>query len=434
MLPEPPSPASSCQEGLLHGVPASFKASFCIRGTISDACSKVLDGFRSPYTATAPQRLLDAGARMIGKCNQDEFAMGASSIYSCYGPVANPHSPGIASEAPTLLSAGGSSGGSAASVAGGTSLVSLGSDTGGSVRQPAAFCGVVGFKPTYGRLSRHGLIAFASSLDTPGLVTRTVADAALCYDIMAGHDAADDTTIRASRCPLPSAEDIATALRKSTSDAPTGHAWSDSPLACFGPELLHGRLPTASSKSSAVPDALLAQLRGKRIGIPAQCAVAELPGAITAAWQQSAQWLEDAGAIIVPVSIPLMRQALSAYYILAPAEAASNLARYDGVRYGLRVDPSTANKHDEGGSGLERMYTATRSAGFGPEVQRRILTGNIVLSSSRRAEFYDAASRLRVELRNAMDLLFHGAEECVRQHVFLLFLSALTFMRTLECV
>jgi aspartyl-tRNA(Asn)/glutamyl-tRNA(Gln) amidotransferase subunit A len=419
MLPGKPWPSSSCSDGLLQGVPVTFKASFCIKGTVSDACSDILDGYVAPYTGTAPQRLLDAGARMMGKCNQDEFAMGASSTFSRYGRVVNPHSPGLLAEnqpgaaAGANLSAGGSSGGSAASVAAGTSLVSLGSDTGGSVRQPAAFCGVVGFKPTYGRLSRHGLIAFASSLDTPGIVTRTVADAALVFDVMAGHDPADDTSIRTKRRSLPSAEDVSKALHDSVADGgtPQARARSDS---CFGADLIHGRLPTMATSSSAAPDGLLAHMRGKRVGIPAQCDVAELPGAIRSAWEQSAQWLADAGSEIVPVSIPLMQRALSAYYILAPAEAASNLARYDGVRYGLRVDPQECDESQTAEeaevSGLERMYSATRSAGFGPEVQRRILTGNIVLSSSRRAEFYDAAARLRVELRHAMDRLFHAAD------------------------
>ncbi|KAA0152402.1 hypothetical protein FNF27_01628 [Cafeteria roenbergensis] len=406
--------------GLLGGVPLGAKASFCVEGTVSDACSDVLDRYRPPYTATAPARLLESGCRLVGKHNQDEFAMGAANLYSAAGPAVNPHSPGLLdARHKAILTPGGSSGGSAAAVAAGSCLVALGSDTGGSVRLPAAYCGVVGLKPTYGRLSRHGLIAFASSLDTPGVLARCVADAALALDAAAGTDPLDDTTVRQSRIApeaLPTRADIARML-----DSPAGQPVSVSSAAAaapgaFSPALVHARRPTAAGRSAAGPDAplpegLRAAIAGKRVGILAECHVAELPEAALRSWQEGARWLEDAGAVVVPVSVPEVRTALPAYYVLAPAEAASNLSRFDGVRYGLRAEgaaPAEGEGDAAGRStgGLERMYTATRSEGFGPEVQRRILAGNFVLSAEAKSSYYDAAVAARRALRLAMEGLF----------------------------
>ena len=417
--------------GLLGGVPLGAKASFCVEGTVSDACSDVLDRYRPPYTATAPARLLESGCRLVGKHNQDEFAMSAANLYSAAGPAVNPHSPGLLdARHKAILTPGGSSGGSAAAVAAGSCLVALGSDTGGSVRLPAAYCGVVGLKPTYGRLSRHGLIAFASSLDTPGVLARCVADAALALDAAAGTDPLDDTTVRQSRIApeaLPTRADIARML-----DSPAGQPVSVSSAAAaapgaFSPALVHARRPTAAGRSAAGPDAplpegLRAAIAGKRVGILAECHVAELPEAALRSWQEGARWLEDAGAVVVPVSVPEVRTALPAYYVLAPAEAASNLSRFDGVRYGLRAEgaaPAEGEGDAAGRStgGLERMYTATRSEGFGPEVQRRILAGNFVLSAEAKSSYYDAAVAARRALRLAMEGLFgqggvsHLAEE-----------------------
>ncbi|CAE7288235.1 gatA [Symbiodinium sp. KB8] len=417
--------------GLLGGVPLGAKASFCVEGTVSDACSDVLGRYRPPYTATAPARLLESGCRLVGKHNQDEFAMGAANLYSAAGPAVNPHSPGLLdARHKAILTPGGSSGGSAAAVAAGSCLVALGSDTGGSVRLPAAYCGVVGLKPTYGRLSRHGLIAFASSLDTPGVLARCVADAALALDAAAGTDPLDDTTVRQSRIApeaLPTRADIARML-----DSPAGQPVSVSSAAAaapgaFSPALVHARRPTATGRSAAGPDAplpegLRAAIAGKRVGILAECHVAELPEAALRSWQEGARWLEDAGAVVVPVSVPEVRTALPAYYVLAPAEAASNLSRFDGVRYGLRAEgaaPAEGEGDAAGRStgGLERMYTATRSEGFGPEVQRRILAGNFVLSAEAKSSYYDAAVAARRALRLAMEGLFgqggvsHLAEE-----------------------
>lgn len=405
--------------GLLGGVPLGAKASFCVEGTVSDACSHVLDRYRPPYTATAPARLLESGCRLVGKHNQDEFAMGAANLYSAAGPAVNPYSPGLQQDGTALLTPGGSSGGSAAAVAAGSCLLALGSDTGGSVRLPAAYCGVVGLKPTYGRLSRHGLIAFASSLDTPGVLARCVADAALALDVAAGSDPLDDTSVRQQRLAtsaLPSRADIARML-----EAPAGQPVSVSAAAAaapgaFSPALVHARRPTAAGRSaggpdSPLPEGLRAAIAGKRVGILAECHVAELPDAALRSWQEGARWLEDAGAIVVPVSVPEVRTALPAYYVLAPAEAASNLSRFDGVRYGLRAEgtaPAEGDSETAGRStgGLERMYTATRSEGFGPEVQRRILAGNFMLSAAAKSSYYDAAVAARRALRLAMEGLF----------------------------
>ncbi len=309
--------------GRLDGIPLAIKDLFCTQGVRTTACSHILDGFVPPYESTVTANLRRAGSVMLGKTNMDEFAMGSSNETSFYGPVNNPwHRRGDNRN----LVPGGSSGGSAAAVSARLCLGAVGTDTGGSIRQPASFCGIVGMKPTYGRCSRWGTIAFASSLDQAGPMTRNVRDAAIMLGAMAGFDAKDST-----------------------------------------------------SADLAVPDfeAVLGQgVKGLRIGIPAEYRVEGMDPEIAALWDQGAEWLKSAGAEIVDVSLPLTRYALPTYYIIAPAEASSNLARYDGMRYGLRVD----------GASPDATYEATRAAGFGTEVRRRILIGAYVLS----AGYYDA--------------------------------------------
>jgi aspartyl-tRNA(Asn)/glutamyl-tRNA(Gln) amidotransferase subunit A len=312
--------------GALAGVPIAFKDNLCTRGVATTAGSKILEGWQPPYTATVVDDVVRAGAIPVGKTNMDEFAMGSSTETSAFGPTLNPLDP---TRVP-----GGSSGGSAAAVAAGMTPLSLGSDTGGSIRQPAALCGLVGVKPTYGLVSRYGLIAFASSLDQIGPFATNVADAATLLEVIAGHDPLDSTSL---------------------------------------PE------PTPS---------LVAHLDdgvgGKRIGL-----VRELyEGAddeVVAQVNRAADALRDAGAIIVELSIPELRLGLSAYYLIAPAEASSNLARYDGVRYGLRVD----------GEDVTAMYEATRTAGFGAEVKRRIMLGTYALSAGYYDAYYGQALKVR---------------------------------------
>jgi aspartyl-tRNA(Asn)/glutamyl-tRNA(Gln) amidotransferase subunit A len=316
----------------LDGVPIAVKDVFCTRDVLTTAGSHILDGFRPPYEATVTEKLWAAGAVMLGKVNLDEFAMGSSSTTGRYGPVENPwRRPG--DNRP--LVAGGSSGGSAAAVAARAALAATGTDTGGSIRQPASFCGIVGLKPSYGRCSRWGVVAYASSLDHPGPMTRTVRDAAIMLASMAGHDPKDSTST-----PLP------------------------------------------------VPDyeaALTGDIRGLRIGIPQEYRARGMPAEIERVWQQGIDWLREAGAEPVEVSLPHTKYALPAYYIIAPAEASSNLARYDGVRFGLRVD----------GDSLDDMYELTRAAGFGAEVRRRVLVGTYVLSAGYYDAYYLKAQRVR---------------------------------------
>jgi len=316
----------------LDGIPIAVKDLFCTKGVLTTAASHILDGFRPPYESTVSEKLWEAGAVMLGKANLDEFAMGSSTTTSHYGPVENPwKKPG--DNRP--LVAGGSSGGSAAAVAAHAALAATGTDTGGSIRQPASFCGIVGMKPTYGRCSRWGVIAYASSLDHPGPLARTVEDAAIMLGTMAGHDPKDSTS-----APLP------------------------------------------------VPDyraALNSDIRGLRIGIPREFRADGMPAEIEALWQEGVCWLREAGAEPVEISLPMTRYALPAYYIIAPAEASSNLARYDGVRFGLRVPGDT----------LEEMYELTRAAGFGAEVRRRILIGTYVLSAGYYDAYYLKAQRVR---------------------------------------
>jgi aspartyl-tRNA(Asn)/glutamyl-tRNA(Gln) amidotransferase subunit A len=317
---------------LLDGIPIAVKDLFCTKGVLTTAASHILDGFHPPYEATVTEKLWAAGAVMLGKTNLDEFAMGSSSTMSHYGPVENPWRR-IGDNRP--LVPGGSSGGSAAAVAAHAALAATGTDTGGSIRQPASFCGIVGLKPTYGRCSRWGVIAYASSLDHPGPIARTVRDAAILLGAMAGHDPRDSTS-----APLP------------------------------------------------VPDyeaALSGGIRGLRIGIPKEYRADGMPAAVEALWQRGADWLRDAGAEPIEISLPMTRYALPAYYIIAPAEASSNLARYDGVRFGLRVP----------GDSIDEMYELTRAAGFGAEVRRRVLIGTYVLSAGYYDAYYLKAQRVR---------------------------------------
>jgi aspartyl-tRNA(Asn)/glutamyl-tRNA(Gln) amidotransferase subunit A len=317
--------------GALDGIPLAIKDLFCTEGVLTTASSHILDGFTPPYESTVTQNLRNAGAVMLGKTNMDEFAMGSANITSYYGPVKNPW---YLNDGKDRVP-GGSSGGSAATVAARIALGAAGSDTGGSIRQPASFCGIVGMKPTYGRCSRWGMVAFASSLDQAGPITRTVRDAAIMLQGMVGHDAKDSTSVD---LPIPNFE------------------------AAIGGDL-----------------------KGKRIGIPAEYQIDGMSEEINDLWRQGMDWLQAAGAEPVEVSLPHTKYALPTYYIVAPAEASSNLARYDGVRYGLRVD----------GDSLEDMYEATRAEGFGQEVRRRIMIGTYVLSAGYYDAYYVKAQKVR---------------------------------------
>ena len=313
----------------LAGVPAAIKDNMCLTGTRTTCASKILESWVAPYTGTAVGRLLDAGALPVGKTNLDEFAMGSSGENSALGVTRNPYD---LDRVP-----GGSSAGSAAAVAAFEATISLGSDTGGSIREPAAFCNVVGFKPTYGRVSRYGLIAFASSLDQIGPFARSVADAALTYDTIAGHDPMDATSV-------------------------------DRPLE-----------PTASG--------LRDDLRGVRIGIVKEFATADLPDpAVREVYEAAYADLVRLGAELVEVELPTARYGLSTYYLIAPAECSSNLARFDGVRYGYRAGDV---------ADIGEMYEKTRAAGFGPEVKRRILIGTYALSSGYYDAYYLKAQKAR---------------------------------------
>jgi aspartyl-tRNA(Asn)/glutamyl-tRNA(Gln) amidotransferase subunit A len=331
VAPEAPA-GDDWSRGALGGVPVAVKDLFCTRGVPSQAGSRILEGYRPPYTATVVARLAAAGAPLLGKTNQDEFAMGSSNENSGYGPVLNPWDLGRVP--------GGSSGGSAAAVAAGLAPWAIGTDTGGSIRQPAALCGIVGMKPTYGACSRYGMIAFASSLDQAGPLTRDVTDAALLLSQMVGHDPCDSTS-------LPFPEPIV---------APTSE-----------------------------------DLRGIRLGVPEELtgpAGGVEPG-VRERFEATLAVAEQLGAAIEPCQLPHAPHALSAYYLIAPAEASANLARYDGVRYGLRVD---------GEAGLTAMYSRTRAAGFGPEVKRRIMLGTYALSSGYYDAYYGTALKVRTKI------------------------------------
>jgi len=317
---------------LLDGIPLAIKDLFCTKGIATTAGSRILEGFKPPYESTVSAKLWEAGAVLLGKTNMDEFAMGSSNTTSAYGPVENPWRRRGDNR---KLVPGGSSGGSAAAVAARAAMGATGTDTGGSIRQPASFTGIVGLKPTYGRCSRWGIVAFASSLDQAGPMTRSVRDAALMLRAMAGHDPKDSTS------------------------APVD-----------------------------VPDfaaALTGDIRGLKIGIPREYRLDGMPMEIESLWQQGMEWLRAAGATPVEISLPMTKYALPAYYIIAPAEASSNLARYDGVRFGLRVPGET----------LDEMYEATRAQGFGDEVKRRVLIGTYVLSAGYYDAYYLKAQKLR---------------------------------------
>jgi len=332
--------------GPMDGIPVAVKDLFCTEGVLTTASSHILDGFTPTYESTVSARLRDAGAVMLGKTNLDEFAMGSSNITSYHGPVKNPWGPKDGRD----LVPGGSSGGSAAAVAGRLAPCATGTDTGGSIRQPASFCGIVGMKPTYGRCSRWGIVAFASSLDQAGPMTRSVEDSAIMLGAMAGHDPKDSTS------------------------APV-----------------------------AVPDfaaALTGDIRGLRVGIPAEYRIDGMPGEIEALWQDGVAWLKDAGAEMVDVSLPHTRYALPTYYIVAPAEASSNLARYDGVRFGLRVR----------GDSLDEMYENTRGEGFGAEVRRRVLIGTYVLSAGYYDAYYLKAQKVRTLIARDFEDAFETAD------------------------
>ncbi|MBI1208302.1 MAG: Asp-tRNA(Asn)/Glu-tRNA(Gln) amidotransferase subunit GatA [Azospirillum sp.] len=326
------------ESGPLDGVPIAIKDLFCTTGVQTTAGSRILDGFTPPYDSTVTANLWRAGGVMLGKANLDEFAMGSSNITSAYGPVVSPWSPGEPGAWTRRLVPGGSSGGSAAAVAARCAMAATGTDTGGSIRQPASFCGIVGLKPTYGRCSRWGIVAFASSLDQAGPMTRSVEDAALMLGGMAGYDPKDSTSV-------------------------------DRPV----PDYRAG---------------LTGDVRGLRIGIPKEYRVDGMPAEIEALWHQGIAWLKAVGAEPVEVSLPHTRHALATYYIVAPAEASSNLARYDGVRFGLR----------RAGGSLKDLYEETRGAGFGTEVRRRILIGTYVLSAGYYDAYYLQAQKVRTRI------------------------------------
>ena len=309
----------------LAGIPLGIKDLFATRGVDTTAGSRILKDFKPTYESTVTANLRKAGAGMLGKLNMDEFAMGSSNETSAYGPVISPWRRKDGSNA--AITPGGSSGGSAAAVAANIAPAATGTDTGGSIRQPAAFTGICGIKPTYGRCPRWGIVSFASSLDQAGPMARSVRDCAILLEAMAGFDPKDSTSLD---LPVPKWE-----------------------------------------------ERLSSNLKGKRIGIPREYRIDSVPEEINALWDRGIEWLKDAGATPVEISLPHTKYALPTYYIIAPAEASSNLARYDGVRYGLRV---------EGDGSLNAMYAATRAAGFGAEVKRRIMIGTYVLS----AGFYDA--------------------------------------------
>lgn len=327
----------------LSGVPLGIKDLFCTEGVQTTAASHILGGFKPPYESTVTAKLFAAGAGMLGKLNMDQFAMGSSNETSAFGNVISPWRRNDGGNA--ALAPGGSSGGSSAAVAARIAPGATGTDTGGSIRQPAAFTGISGIKPTYGRCSRWGVVAFASSLDQAGPMARTVRDCAILLEAMSGFDPKDATSLE---LPVP--------------------AWEKG---------------------------LSSDLRGKKIGIPKEYRVDGMPAEIEALWQQGIAFVKDAGAEVVEVSLPHTRYALPAYYIIAPAEASSNLARYDGVRYGLRELPD--------GAGLQDMYAATRAAGFGKEVKRRILIGTYVLSAGFYDAYYNQAQKVRALIARDFD-------------------------------
>jgi aspartyl-tRNA(Asn)/glutamyl-tRNA(Gln) amidotransferase subunit A len=341
---------ASGDAGPLNGVPLGIKDLYCTKGVHSQACSHILDGFKPTYESTVTANLWADGAVMLGKLNMDEFAMGSSNETSYYGPVVNPWR---AANSNADLVPGGSSGGSATAVSANLCAGATATDTGGSIRQPAAFTGTVGIKPTYGRCSRWGIAAFASSLDQAGPIARTVRDAAIMLKCMASVDARDTT-----------------------------------------------------SADVEVPDyesAIGSGVKGMKIGIPKEYRMDGMPDEIEELWQRGIDWYRDAGAEIVDISLPHTKYALPAYYIVAPAEASSNLARYDGVRYGLRVD----------GDDIIDMYEKTRAAGFGKEVKRRIMIGTYVLSAGYYDAYYLRAQKVRTLIKKDFEDVFASGVEAI---------------------
>jgi aspartyl-tRNA(Asn)/glutamyl-tRNA(Gln) amidotransferase subunit A len=335
----------------LCGIPLGIKDLFCTKGVPSQAGSNILKGFKPEYESTVTAKLFDAGAVMLGKLNMDEFAMGSSNETSCYGNAVNPWKVDNRS-----LTPGGSSGGSAAAVAADLCLGATGTDTGGSIRQPAAFTGITGIKPTYGRVSRWGIVAFASSLDQAGPMTKSVRDAAIFLGGMAGHDAKDSTS----------------------ADIP-------------------------------VPDfeaALTGDIRGKVIGIPKEYRMDGMPEEIEALWARGIAMMKDAGAVMRDITLPHTKYALPAYYVIAPAEASSNLARYDGVRYGHRAMLAA-------GDGITEMYEKTRAEGFGPEVQRRVMVGTYVLSAGFYDAYYNRARKVRALIKRDFEQVFADGVDAI---------------------
>ena len=334
----------------LCGVPLGIKDLFCTKGVPSQAASRILEGFKPEYESTVTSQLFDAGSVMLGKLNMDEFAMGSSNETSTYGNVVNPW------KVDADLTPGGSSGGSAAAVAADLCVAATGTDTGGSIRQPAAFTGITGIKPTYGRVSRWGVVAFASSLDQAGPMTKDVRDAAIMLETMCGHDPKDSTSV----------------------------------------EL-------------AVPNfeaALTGDIKGKVIGIPKEYRMDGMPTEIEKLWADGTAMLKDAGAEIRDITLPHTKYALPAYYVIAPAEASSNLARYDGVRFGHRAKLAA-------GDGITEMYEKTRAEGFGKEVQRRVMVGTYVLSAGFYDAYYNRARKVRALIKRDFEQVFADGVDAI---------------------
>lgn len=333
------------------GIPLGIKDLFCTKGVNSQAASSILEGFKPEYESTVTTQLFDAGAVMLGKLNMDEFAMGSSNETSVYGDAVNPWKVGD-----EKLTPGGSSGGSASAVAADLCLGATGTDTGGSIRQPAAFTGITGIKPTYGRVSRWGVVAFASSLDQAGPMTKDVRDSAIMLEAMCGHDPKDST-----------------------------------------------------SADLAVPNfeaALTGDIKGKVIGIPKEYRMDGMPSEIEKLWEDGTAMLRDEGAVVRDITLPHTKYALPAYYVIAPAEASSNLARYDGVRFGRRAKLSA-------GDGITEMYEKTRAEGFGPEVQRRVMVGTYVLSAGFYDAYYNRARKVRALIKQDFDTVFADGVDAI---------------------
>ncbi|WP_170607132.1 Asp-tRNA(Asn)/Glu-tRNA(Gln) amidotransferase subunit GatA [Ruegeria arenilitoris] len=335
------------------GLPIGIKDLFCTKGVPSQAASRILEGFKPEYESTVSQQLADNGAVMLGKLNMDEFAMGSSNETSVYGNAVSPWRRG---NDDAQLTPGGSSGGSAAAVSADLCLAATGTDTGGSIRQPAAFTGITGIKPTYGRCSRWGIVAFASSLDQAGPMTKNVRDAAIMLETMCGHDPKDSTSAELA---VPNFEGM-----------------------------------------------LTGDIKGKKIGIPKEYRMDGMPAEIEKLWSEGAEMLKAAGAEIVDISLPHTKYALPAYYVIAPAEASSNLARYDGVRYGHRATLAQ-------GDGITEMYEKTRAEGFGHEVQRRVMIGTYVLSAGFYDAYYNRARRVRTLIKKDFEDVFAAGIDAI---------------------